>query len=93
MKDEADLSGVRLVPMTPEMYVAFFREYENDPDLYPDKTAFVPYSFSEEKVARYVRRQSDLNRIPLAILCGDEIVGEIILKNIEPRSCATRKKP
>ena len=80
---------IELVPMTPEMYDRYFREYENDPDLYLDKEQFAPYSYSEEKVAKYVRRQTELGRVPLAIVCEGEIVGEIVIKHIEPRRCAT----
>ena len=80
---------IRLVPMTPAMYYAYFKEYENDPDLYLDKEKYVPYEYSEEKVTRYIRRLEDLKRIPLAILCDEEVVGEIVIKNIEERTCAT----
>ena len=38
---------------------------------------------------QYIQRQVDLKRIPLAIMTGDEIVGEIIIKNIEEHKCAT----
>ena len=84
MKDE-----IRLIPMTPEMYHEYFKEYQNDPDLYLDPGAYTVYSYEEEAVNRYIKRQSDLHRIPLAIMCGSEIVGELILKNIEDRKCAT----
>jgi len=80
---------VKLVPMTAEMYRTFFLEYENDPDLYLPGQEYVHYEYSEEKVAKYVQRQKDLKRIPLAVLCDDEIVGEIIIKNIEPNKRAT----
>lgn len=81
--------NVRLVPMTAEMYRLFFLEFENDPDVYLPGQKYVRYEYSEEKVAKYVQRQKDLRRIPLAILSDEEIVGEIILKNIEPHQCAT----
>ena len=92
MTEQADRSAepdVSLVPMDPEMYHTFFREYQNDPDLYIDKSAYVPYVYEKEKVDRYIRRQTDLGRIPLAIMAGGEIVGELILKDIEERKCAT----
>ena len=79
---------VRLIPMTPEMYHRYYREYENDPDLYLNKAEFVPYSYTEEKVDRYIQRQADLKRIPLAIMADDEIVGEVIIKNIEEHRSA-----
>lgn len=82
-------SEVALLPMTPEMYHTFFREYQNDLDLYMDKGAYEPYVYEEEKVNRYIQRQIDLNRKTFAIMAGGEIVGELIIKNIVERQCAT----
>ncbi len=84
-----DQNKVTLTAMTPEMYHCYFREYENDPDLYLDKEKYALYTYSREKVDQYIQRQADLKRIPLAILYGGEIVGEIVIKNIEERRCAT----
>ncbi len=91
MKDPGrpDPNGIRLVPMTAEMYHRYFMEYENDPDLFPDRAQFVPYTYSREKTDRYIQRLAGLNRIGLAVVCGGEIVGEIVIKNIEERKCAT----
>ena len=80
---------IKLVPMTAEMYRSFLREYENDPDLYLPGQEYVPYEYSEQKVAKYIQRQQDLKRIPFAIMYDDDIVGEIIIKNIEQHTCAT----
>ena len=80
---------VCLLPMTAEMYHAYFKEYQNDPDLYIDKNAYEVYSYDPEKVDRYIRRQEDLRRKPFAIMYGDEMVGELIIKNIEEHRCAT----
>lgn len=82
-------SDIRLVPMTPEMYHTFFREYQNDLDLYIDKGAYTPYIYEKEKVDRYIQRQIDLGRRAFAIMLGDEIVGELIIKNIVEHQCAT----
>ena len=84
-----DPTCITLAPMTEEMAHAFFKEYENDPDLNLEGQPFIPYTYSAEKVARYRQRQKDLHRIPLAILCKEEIVGEIVLKEIEEHRCAT----
>lgn len=80
---------IKLTPMTDEMYRLYFHEYENDPDLYMPGQEYVHYEYSEENVERYVQRQRDLKRVTLAILCDGEIVGEIIIKNIEEHKCAT----
>lgn len=82
-------SGVYLLPMTAEMYHAYFKEYQNDPDLYIDKNAFTPYTYDEDKVNRYIQRQTKLKRIPLAIMHSDEMVGELIIKDIVPGEHAT----
>ena len=84
-----DPSRIRLVPMTREMLHRYFMEYENDPDLFLDKEKFTPYVYSEERVEQYIRRQADLKRINLGIMLGDEIIGQIIIKNIEEHRCAT----
>ena len=82
-------TGIYLLPMTAEMYHAYFKEYENDPDLYIDKETYSPYIYRAEKVDRYIRRQTELNRKGLAIMFNREIVGEIVIKNIVEGQCAT----
>ncbi len=84
-----DPNRVRLLPMTDGMYRRFFRAFENDPDVCLPGQPYRPYVYSEEAVERYIRRQKEQNRIPLAILWGDEPVGEILLKNIVEKTCAT----
>ena len=80
---------VTLRPMTAQMYHAYYREYRNDPDLCMDQSQFTPYVYSPDWVDRYIRRQNDLNRKCFAIMAGEEMAGEVILKNIEPHKCAT----
>ena len=79
---------VRLEPMTPEMYHTYFREYENAPELFADRSRFVPYVYSPEQVDRYVQRQIALGRKCFAVMHGGEMVGELIIKNIEPGKSA-----
>ncbi len=78
-----------LKEMSSEMYHEFFRKYESDMDLYFDKSEYEPYCYSEEKVEKYMRRIQEKKRVPLAIMNGDEIIGEILFKNIEDNLCAT----
>ncbi len=81
--------SVTLVPMTAEMYHAFFQAYENDPDLYLDKNDFVPYTYDAERVDAYIRKQIDRKRLPFAIMYGEEMVGELKLYDIVPGESAT----
>lgn len=80
---------ITLKPMTPEMYHAFFREYENDMDLYLDKSEFVAYRYDKAKVDAYIQRQIDRQRLPFAILHGQEMVGELKIYDIVAGKSAT----
>lgn len=80
---------VYLLPMTAEMYHQYFKEYQNDLDLFIDKSTYRPYIYEKERVDQYIKRQIDLNRKSFAIMFGNEIVGELIIKNIEANKCAT----
>lgn len=80
---------VYLQPMTADMYHEYFKEYQNDLDLFMDKTGYVAYVYDEEKVNRYIQKQIDLKRKNFAIMYGNEMVGELIIKNIEENKCAT----
>ena len=78
-----------LLLMSAGMYHEYFKEYQNDLDLYIDKGAYTVYSYDEEKVNQYIQRQTDLKRKVFAIMFGNEIVGELVIKNIEEHKCAT----
>lgn len=82
-------TGVNLLPMTAEMYHEYFKEYQNDLDLYIDKSTYQTYTYEEEKVNRYIQRQIDLKRKVFAIMFNGEMVGEIVIKNIVERESAT----
>lgn len=80
---------ILLKPMTPEMYHEFFREYQNDMDLYLDKNEFFEYVYDKSKVDAYIQRQIDLKRLPFAIMLGNDIVGELKIYDIEACKSAT----
>lgn len=75
---------ITIKKMNNEMYHHFFKEYQNDEDLYLNKNDFFEYVYSEEKVNAYILKQSKLKRICFAIMCDDEIVGELKIYNIIP---------
>ena len=84
------MSGtVRLAPMTEAMYHAYYREYQSDPDLCPDKSRYAEFVYDPDWVDRYIRRQAEKNRLCFAVMNGEEMAGELILKDIEPHTRAT----
>ena len=60
-EEKTNLAEIYLKPMTPEMYHAYFKEYENDMALYLDKSEFYQYEYSPEKVNAYIERQISKN--------------------------------
>ena len=80
---------VYLLPMTADMYHAYFKAYQNDLDLYIDKRSYTPYVYDAEKVNRYIQRQIDLKRKVFAIMVDDEMAGEVVIKNIVDHQSAT----
>ena len=83
-----DPQSVRLTPMTADMYRRYFKEYQSDPALCPDRDIYLPFRYDAAWVERYIRRQADPSRLPLAILWDDETAGEILLMDIRPRESA-----
>ncbi len=75
--------------MTDEMYYAYFKDYDNDPDLYLDKNQYKPYVYSVEGVTRYIERKKLKHQIPMAIVHDEEIIGELIFKEFVPNDSVT----
>lgn len=75
--------NIRLCRMTKPLIRRFFQDFANDPDVFADLGRFQPYVYNEESADAYWKRQQDLGRIHLAIMLGEEPIGEIILKQID----------
>lgn len=81
-------NDVLLIPMTDDMYHSFFKEFENDIDIYLNKDDYREYQYSKENVDKYIQRQRSLNRICLAVILDNEIVGEVKIYDIESNRSA-----
>ena len=80
---------ISLTGMSDEMYYEYFKDYENDPDLYLNKDMYEPYIYSVEGVARYIERKKLKQQIPMAIVYGEEIIGELIFEQLVPNYSVT----
>lgn len=80
---------VKLKRMTDEMYHEFFKEYENDRDLYLNQEEYQHYSYDASKVDAYIDRVKSKRRVALAIMSDNKIAGEILFKDIVEDKCAT----
>ena len=79
--------------MTRERFHELFRGFQYDPDLFADMTIYEkvkdkPYD-EWETDAHFIRRTGDPSRLTLAVMLGDSVIGEVMLKNINKaeRSC------
>ena len=84
---DADL---RLVPATKELCRAYYQQFEHDPALFEDPSKMVPYVYNEaEADAKFDARSKLTDRHAFYILLGDTVIGELVLKHIDPekKSC------
>lgn len=77
------------MPMTAEMYHAYFKEFDNDPELYLDRSKFTHYVYDPARVDAYIARQREKQRICFAIMAGDDMAGELVIKDIVPHISAS----
>ena len=85
--------SIRLQNMTKDLARTYFRSFVLDPDLFLDKSQYSPYVYSEEKADAVVDRYQQLGRVYLAVMLDQVPIGEVILKNIDPkRKLRTRIK-
>ena len=77
---------IKIEKMSLEMYHSYAENFENDPDLCDGKSIYVPYIYTKEKADAYFKKQENMNRIFMAILSNNKIVGEIIFKGISKES-------
>lgn len=75
--------SISLVQFSDDMYFDYFLEYENDMELFLDKSKYKEYIYSEKNVTNYIQNLKDKNRVSLAICMDSIIIGEIVFKNIK----------
>ena len=74
---------VTLQPMTRALCHEFYRDFENDPDIFMDMSLFKPYRYDPEQVDRYFAARQGADRVLLAVIVGGRPVGEVQLKRID----------
>lgn len=76
--------NIRLCTMTKELCHVFMREFVVDESLFADPADYRPYVYEPSGCDAYFERHRQLGRIHLAIMMDDTVIGEIILKKIDP---------
>ena len=80
------MDNVYLCIMTRELCHKFYKNFENDPDIFMDMDLFSEYKYNEDAVDRYFDLKQEPTRILFAIMKDDEPIGELHLKNIDHNS-------
>lgn len=82
--------NIHLCPMTPSLAQHFFRDFRYDPAVFEDGQSIPEFRYDESWVDQYFNKQVVQKRIHLAILHGEQPVGEVILKNLhQPKGSCT----
>ena len=80
------MENIYLCVMTRELCHKFFREFENDHDIFMDMDLFSEYQYDEYSVDKYFDSKQMQNRVLLVVMKDDKPIGEIQLKNIDHSS-------
>ena len=75
---------ISLRPMTRALCHALFDGWQNDPAVYRDPARCQPYRYDPDAVDRYFDEKQEPTRVVLAVMLGEEPIGEIHLKHIDP---------
>ncbi len=77
------IQKIDLTPMTNALFHQYYRDYENDSDLYMDMAAFAPYEYTPDWVEKYIQRKKAKKQLVFAVMEQGKPVGEVLLKNID----------
>ncbi len=83
--------AVSLTPGTLSLYHALFRDFEQAPELFEDKSKLRPYVYDPAKVDAWVaERLARSGERRFCIMMDREPIGELVLKGIDPvgKRCA-----
>lgn len=82
--------SLHLENATRQLCHAYYRNFQQDPDLFEDKSKLKPYRYDPDKVNKFFsERRNRPDRRYYYILQGDEVIGDLVYKKIDPerKSC------
>lgn len=79
------MPAISLRPMSREDLHAYYRHFEQDPDVFMDMGQFAAYQYDAARVdALYDARSRQEDRRDFFVMLGDAPIGEVCLKHIDP---------
>lgn len=81
--------NICLEEMTLPLMRRYFRDFQYDPNTFENLEDCPEYQYSEDAADRFYEKHNRSDRKHFAVMCGEEIVGDLYLKNIdhEKRCC------
>ncbi|MBQ9148739.1 MAG: GNAT family N-acetyltransferase [Oscillospiraceae bacterium] len=79
------MSQIELRPMTRELCHAFYREFENDPAIFADRSKFYSFAYTPAWADAYFDRQMSLGRLLFAVMLEGRPIGEVKLWDLDPQ--------
>ena len=77
---------LELIPMTTKLAHKLFMDFKNDKSLFKNVEDFKEYVYEKDKVDNYVKEKTSKGYILLALLCKDEVIGEVRFKKQQDNS-------
>ena len=77
------MKDIYLCIMTRALCHEFYKSFENDPDIFMDMNLFSEYKYDKDAVDGYFDSKQTSDRVLLAIMRDDTVIGELQLKNID----------
>lgn len=77
------MENIYLCTMNRGLCHDFFKNFESDPDIFMDMSTFSEYKYDKDAVDRYFDSKQTPDRVLLAIMKDDAVIGEIQLKKID----------
>lgn len=74
--------NISLVSMSRHLCHEYYKDFENDPDIYMDMSLYKPFQYSYDWANTYFDKQIKNKRLFFAIVNDGTPVGEVILKDI-----------
>lgn len=78
---------ISLQRMTKELCRRFYQGFVMDRALFLDQNEFRPFVYDQAERDAYFERYQHLGRVHLAVMLGDQPIGEVVLKNFEEDHC------
>ena len=75
--------NIRLISMTKALCRDYHRGFAYDPAMFPEGICNRQYTYSDQTADAHWQRQHDLGRIHLAVMLGNRVIGDVVLKNID----------